>query len=274
MKKHLLPCLFLQTLVYINNCWADSTQDTRNETVSDQKCPDSVIDSLGKHLNLESFRSPLDDNAFIISSACKQNPTNKNQIFSLVAYENEEKSEIKNIIVAVIDKNSNKILSDFQTKVEEDASQIIESDSFRIDTAPYNIAHDVRAFGIDFTSGYNFNCGDGGLGAERTLYIQDGDHLRPILTLTMSYWSFIQEGPSRCNPKADDSEPTIIENTNLSIGIGSSSTNGFKDLLISAKNSRDDGKPSKQKPFHFKLRFDGKKYPTQDLNNQFDRWQQ
>lgn len=147
-----------------------------------------------------------------------------------------------------------------------------ESYSLKIDTAPYKVTHNIRAFGVDFTSGYNFNCGDGGSGAERTLYIQDGHHLRPVMTLTMSFWSYIQEGQSRCNPAADDSTIEIIDNANLSIGISSSSTNGFKDLLISAINSRDDGKPPKRKPFHFTLRFDGKTYPTKELHKQFEKW--
>ncbi len=240
------------------------------------RCDERLIARISKHFNFDHFAYPsVENGGLLVADACKQWPIDQTKLITAFAYDSGDGRKVDDpfvyLLIAVIDQQKNEIISSYKYKYYLDPGGI---ESLRIDTAPYRLSNNVTAFGLDIESGYSHNCGDGGSGAERTLYIQDGHQLRPILTLTISYWSFIQEGQSRCNPASDDAETEVIENTNIFIGISSSSTKGFKDLSISAISTRDDGKPPKRKPFHSKLRFDGKKYPTQELQNEFEKWNQ
>lgn len=245
-----------------------------------QNCDNKITQSVGKYFDIDNFSYPPDglypsaeNGGLIVASACKQWPSDQAKLITAFAYDSGDARKIDDpfvyLLVAIVDLQKNEVISTYKSKYYLDPGGV---ESLKIDTAPYHLSSNTTAFGLDIESGYSHNCGDGGLGAERTLYIQNNHRLRPIFTLTMSYWSFIQEGQSRCNSTADDSEITIIEKTNLYIGISPSSTHGFNDLLISAINTRNDNKPSKRKPFHFKLRFDGEKYPTQELHNKFEKW--
>lgn len=240
------------------------------------RCSERTIAQVGKHFNLDHFSyTSIENDGQLVSGACKQWSRDQAKLITAFAYDSGNGKKVDDpfvyLLIAIIDLQNKETISSYKYKYYLDPGGI---GNIKIDTAPYNLSSSVTAFGIDIESRDSYNCGDGGSGAERTLYIQDGHQLHPILTLTMSYWSFIQEGQSRCNPASNDDETEIIENTNLYIGISSSTTKGFKDLSISAINTRDDGKPSKRKPFHFKLHFDGKKYPTQELQNELEKWNQ
>jgi hypothetical protein len=127
------------------------------------------------------------------------------------------------------------------------------------------LAEGVRAFGLDVTSGYMANCGDGGWGAVRTLYVQDGANIRPVLEdFIMSHWRFVQGGNPRCmsDEYAKKAPPTVIENQALSISVLKNKTNGYADLMVTAISSWDNGDKSKKIVSHTTLRYDGKKYPN------------
>ena len=240
------------------------------------RCDERLIARIGKHFNFDHFAYPSDENGgLLVAGACKHWPSDQVKLITAFAYDSGDSRKVDDpfvyLLIAVIDWQKTEIVSSYKYKYYLDPGGI---KNLKIDTAPYRLSNNVTAFGLDIKSGDSYSCGDGGTGAERTLYIQDGHQLRPILTLTMSHWSFIEEGSSRCNPASDNADKEIIENTNLYIGISSSSTKGFKDLLISAISTRNDGKPSNRKPFHSKLRFDGKEYPTQKLQNEFEKWNQ
>jgi hypothetical protein len=188
-----------------------------------------------------------------------------------IAYESDV-DYIKKFVVALVDERRRKVLSSLQSEIGEDSAMSVRSGSLWIDTAPYRLTDRVRAFGVDVTSGYVPNCGDGGSGADRTLYVQEGKVLRAILTLTMSYWRFVKGGNPRCMPIAQELPETVIENVGLMIGLDRTQTNGYRDLVVTASSSRDDGKPTGKGVFRHKLQYDGRQYPTQQMLDQFYKW--
>lgn len=243
----------------------------------EQICNTSTIEVVGRFLNIKEFKVPPDgyspnEEAIIAAAACKPHPANKQITIAAIAYDTK-KSETKALIIALLDNIKGNVIASYSREYENDSFFNVESGSLWIDTTLYNLTNDVRAFGLDVTSGYIPHCVDGGFGSIRTLYVQEGKMIRPILeSLTMSEWTFIQEGQSRCNQIAAPDEETIIENFDLSISVSKTTTNGYKDLLITAINSRDDGKKAKRKPFHFKLSYDGKKYPTEAMQKAYEKW--
>jgi hypothetical protein len=123
---------------------------------------------------------------------------------------------------------------------------------------------------VDLQPIFNVQCYPGGVGANRTLYIQEGKALKPVLhTPSMSSWSYVNGMHPGCEPY---SEEQTIENTQLAIEMADSATNGYRDIVISATSSRTDGKPTGKNQFRHKLHYDGQKYPTQELEAAFYKW--
>ena len=240
----------------------------------EQICRDSTLGIVGKFLGIDGFRMPNRDHPYdgaIKSAACKPYPGSKRTIVA-VAYESD-KDSTKRLVIALVDSFSNRVVASYQGEIGEDAAMRVESGSLWIDTAPYHLAKGVRALGLDVTSGYIPNCGDGGLGAQRTLYVQEGTRLRPVLVdLTMSTWSFLQRGRDRCTgPEAP--ETTIVERYERSIAVADTSTNGYRDLQITVTSFRDDRKKATRSAFRYKLRYDGRQYSTQDFEIARSKWE-
>jgi hypothetical protein len=265
-----------QLFLFADLCHANSEHEMYVGAQKEQICGAPTIEIVGRFLNINEFKVPPNGDypnqvAIITAAACKTNPANKKITIAAIAYESK-KEYIKALVIALVDNVRGKVISSYSGEIGEDAAMRIESGSLWIDTAPYNLRNDVRAFGLDVTSGYIPNCGDGGMGAVRTLYVQEGKKIRPVLEdLTMSYWSFIQVGQSRCTG-ADAPEESIIENFDLSMSVRNTKTNGYKDLSVIAVSSRDDGKKTNRKPFHFNLLYDGKQYRTEEMQKAFWKW--
>jgi len=265
-----------QLLLFADLCHAKSEHEMHVGAQKEQICGVQTIGIVGRFLNIDEFKIPPNggypnQEAIIAAAACKTNPGNKKITIAAIAYESKKKY-IKALVIALVDNVRGKVISSYSGEIGEDAAMRVQSGSLWIDTAAYNLRNDVRAFGLDVTSGYISNCGDGGMGAVRTLYVQEGKTIRPVLEdLTMSYWSFIQVGQSRCTG-ADAPEESITENFGLSISVSNTKTNGYNDLSITAVSSRDDGKKTNREPFHFNLLYDGKKYRTEEMQKAFWKW--
>lgn len=224
------------------------------------RCSKTIVKAVEKHFGLDS--------GLIVAGACKQSPSNKQKVISAFAYDAGNEGE-KTLLIAVIDRQSNKIDASYQYKYVENPGGIGE---VVVDTANYKLSRNVRAFGVDISPGYSHNCGDGGGGAERTLYVQEGSTLRPILYMpSMSYWMFIKG--SKC-PTSPDEEIVIVENIKLAIEMEDSETKGYRDIVLSATSSRTDGKPIGNGRFHYTVRYNGQQYPVQEMEQSFEKWQQ
>lgn len=259
---------FSQLLLFAHCCYASSDHEMSVGVQKEQICSQSTVAIVGKFLKKSSFQLPPDNHspseeATIAAAACKLNPANKQITIAAIAYESG-KDYTKSLIIAFVDNAQGKVVSSYQGEIGEDGAMRLESGSLWIDTAPYRLAKGVSAFGLDVTSGYIPHCVEGGFGAQRSLYIQEGKGIRPVLEdIFMSTWGFIQEGQSRCTGP-DAPEETLYENTAYTLSLANTSTNGFRDIIVTGTHSRDDKKKT-PKPSHTKFIYDGKKYHERKL---------
>jgi hypothetical protein len=207
----------------------------------------------------------VENGGLVIAAVCKAWPVGKPRTIAAIAYDAGVEYE-KRLLVALLDPSTGTVLAAYSGSIDEDATMNVEANSIRIDTARYDLAPGVRAFGIDVESGYTPGCVEGGMGPRRTLFIQEGKVLRPVLeNLYLSSWRFVKNDMATCGPGADTA---ITETTSYGIGIGKTVTNGFADLRITGTSSYSNGAKSRRKPLSFELRYDGKVYPTDKL----DQW--
>lgn len=229
------------------------------ETGSEKnRCDKSTVNLVGKYLGVSNFSYPKvnmyprDKNgSVIVTGVCKVWPKDNSKIIAIFAYDEGVKYE-KRLIVVLVDTIKVRIVASYKGAIKEDAG-IVGEDSFRIDTARYDLAPGIRAFGLDVVTDNSFNgeaCGDGcaddGYGPVRTLFVQDGKEIKPILEgFYTSSWSYALY--------------STYEGRSYSLSVDTASTNGYKDLLVTETLSDRDGKKI-GKPLRYKLRYDGKKY--------------
>lgn len=247
-------------------CWAQSAHEMSVGAQTEQICGAPDISVIAAYLKLPqlALQSDADEpsDSVLVAAACKTNPADREQTFVAVAYDAGAEYQ-KSLILAVLQNPDERVVATYQGHLEEDAATRMDSGSLWIDTAAYLLAPGVRAFGLDVTSGYVPNCGDGGSGAERSLYVQAGDRIQPVLQgLTMSTWHLVQRGQDRCNSQATADTPAIIERSLVAIRVGAQASHGYRDLLIDVSRRRDDAtaKAASKPVAMYTLQYDGTKY--------------
>lgn len=230
---------FFIALFVIGNAWA---------LTNDQECAEDIFDISARYLNLKNF-TYKSKNDVVVAAACKASPTNPNLILSVFAYDSAIKDE-KNLLVAIIDEKRNQIVSSYKSVMNQDFSIQFSENSFKLDTGRYQLSDKVRAFGVRFDSAAISSCGEeGGQNDNLTLFVQEGKKLSAVFDMYMYSYRLI-EG-IRCNPNSE----AIMENAYLTGAVQRNSTNGFADLLLTAKIDRN-------RVEHHLLRYDGKSYQT------------
>ncbi|HSD37307.1 MAG TPA: hypothetical protein VLC92_07340 [Rhodocyclaceae bacterium] len=238
------------------------------------RCSQSALTLLGKLVRVGRFVYPGDaitsngqNNVEVAAATCKAWASDKSKAIAVLAYDAGIEYE-KRLLVALVDTSKLEIVSSYQGVIEEDASLTVGPDSFRIDTARYDLAPGVRAFGFDTATSFNQGCVDGGFGPARTLFVQDGKTLRPILEgFYISSWRFIKGGPS-C---AQGNREIVTEDVSFAIGITKSTTNGYANLRITSTSSYSNGERLKRKPLLYEPRYNGMNYPTDAFNRDIEK---
>jgi len=162
------------------------------------------------------------------------------------------------VIVALVDLDAGLVRAAFKGTVAEDPWMQVSQGSLRVDTAPYDLAPGVRAFGVDVTSTADrVSCVDAGLGAVRTLFVHEGQALRPVLGLFgVSAWAFTHGNPV-CEP--DTAAASRLETTWATIAIAPHATHGFADLVVTESiEGREPGR--KLRGERYELHYDGTTY--------------
>ena len=182
----------------------------------------------------------------LVTAACKRWPADSNVLIVAAAYAQGE--DDKNEIVALVDKRARAVRAAFTGTIAEDT--LTRVGSFGIDTARYDLAPGVRAFGIDF---YSFGHASGASefvrsGPERTLFVQQGTTLRPVLVgFSLTTWNAVPDRERRG------------ELSNWTIAIGPTRSHGLFDLVVTRTTEPDqDGTPALSE--RSVLHFDGKNY--------------
>ena len=163
-------------------------------------CADASLKLVSQHLKIKEINfgddsRPETDNG-VIANICKRWPSDKSLLIVAFAYASEVEYQ-KHLVVSLVDTAKTKVVAVYKGVIGEDATLTIGAGSLRIDTARYDLAPSVRAFGLDFSTVYSQGCVEGGLGPTRTLFVREGKTIRPVLQgLYLSTWTFIKGGPS------------------------------------------------------------------------------
>jgi hypothetical protein len=255
------PMLVISLFMVCNSSRVYAFDETK------QPCASSIIELVGKLIAVNNFKPRDGDNAgVIIAKACKTLPTDSSKLITVIAYDSTKEFE-KNFVVAIVDKSKQKVVSIYQNMIGEDAILTLGEGSLHIDTARYQLAQDIRAFGIDVETVYMYGgCYEGGIGPQRSLYVPTGDKIKQITDwFYLSDWSYTNGG-STCNGGTGDQS---TEGFSYSIAVGNKSSKGMKNLQIIGKSS-----DRKRRPFTYMLRYDGDKYPTDGLQESLSKWRQ
>jgi hypothetical protein len=265
MIKKTLPAIF----VFACSIFSTMVQ----AEAAKQLCDDAVVADIGKYLDVDNFSYPeynattySEKDGAISASACKVWPKDKNITIVAFAYDYDAgTADEKALFLALINTRTHDVIASYKSSIEEDADMRVDNDSIHIDTARYDLAKGVTAIGLDVSSGYiQHPCEEGGVGAQRTLFVPEGNQLRPVLkNFALSSWQYTQGGNPRCT--SPDAPEPIIEDIKNHIIISRQSQHGFANLIITQSLSYDGGelKEAKHKSSQkagYELRYDGKIY--------------
>ena len=232
-------------------------------------CAATIVDIVAKHFKLDDFTFPrngfypsVENGGLIVAGVCKVWAADRSKVLAAFAYDAGAQDE-KRFLVAVVEVHKQKVVASFDGVLQEDAAMKVGDNSLRLDTAPYDLAPGIRAFGVDLSTSYRQGCVDGGSGPARTLFIQEGERLRPVLSdFYLSEWRFVKGGPSCAT---SEREP-IVENVTFKIGVGKAPPSGYANLRVTATSDL------RKKPFRYELRYNGQTYPTSLFNDAVDQW--
>lgn len=217
-------------------------------------CPDAVAAAVAKSAGIRKKGAEGD----VVAAACKLWPYDGKTMLSAFAFRTKDE-EVKTLVVAMLDARSGRVVASYETGVGEDGLVQFGDESLGIDTAPYQLAPDTRAFGVRFRSAaHGPSWADAGWEDELTLFVRTGDALRPVLRgLAMSSWHDADELRDEGRRDAD----RRIDRAELSLALARTSSHGFADLTVSARIARVAG-TGKPKTEQSTLRYDGNVYQS------------
>jgi hypothetical protein len=222
-----------------------------------QPCDPRIVAAVAAEATVDLATAP----DALVDQACRPFPSRLHTVIAAIALRRSE--DVVDVHLVLWQEDEARIEARGVEAIEEDAS--LEVTGVGIDTARYRLASDVRAFGLDVEGYSRASCADGGIGPERRLFVQDGARLRRVLgPLELSSWYLLSSGNDMCH-RADPEPPTIIETYDRTIALGTGTSHGYRDLVVTVVASRDDGQPSKLAPFVHTLRYDGLEYPLQSF---------
>lgn len=229
-----------------------------------QPCDDDTVTAVARWAGIASARiATRDADRLVVAAACKVMPNAPGTTIAAVAFDSLPKSrnpdESRKLqVVALVE--GGKVAAAERSVVQEDAVTEIDENSYRIDTAPYRLSQDVRAFGVVFkSSARGPSCADAYPENELTLWIRDGTHIRPVFGTNLNGWVAVS-GPA-CSP---DSRDLRSESARMTIAVEKTSHDGFADLSITAhviKMESDDKDSDKGKrTVRTIVKYNGKTY--------------
>ena len=258
-------------------CQAASEHEQNVGAQVEQLCDPRTLAAIGRFVQVANFKEPAlgqapDANAMVAASACRAAPALHARLVA-VAYRSGHQDELL-LVIAALDSATGQVGANFKGNLDSDANVRIVSGSLWLDTAAYDLAPGVRAFGLDITTGLPRGCAPGGSGARRSLFVSQGRFIRPVLQdLPMSEWNLIQRGRSVCT---DSGAPdlTITENFSATLGLATTSTRGYRDLVVTGTAARDDGHVDERPAIRTELKWDGRVYSTDEQQRLWREWRQ
>lgn len=200
------------------------------------QCNDAILKSLGDYIGAAHFVRPTQDGSapgLVVQDSCKVWPGDTGITLVVVAYTDQPVKAAGDIdaweeVIAMVDAHTAKIVA----AAKGDGGQVDAMTSlggYALDTAPYQLAPDVRAFGvISHNDKPGPNCADGGSYSELTLWIRDKDQLRLVFSAPLDEWTTIEGSPCAT------SEPGRTDDAHMTIAVEKTQTKGFADLSLIA----------------------------------------
>jgi hypothetical protein len=259
-----------------SGCLAASEHEQAVGVQVEQLCDGRTLAAVGRFVKVDNFREPAlghdaDATAMVAASACRAAPAFGGRL-AAVAYRAGHQDDLL-LVIALVD-GAGQVGTAFKGNLDSDPNVKIVSGSLWLDTAAYDLAPGVRAFGLDITTGLPRGCAAGGSGARRSLFVGQGRFVRPVLQdLPLSEWNLIQRGRSACT---DSSAPelTITENFSATLGLAPTSTRGYRDLVVTGTAARDDGHVDERPVLRTVLKWDGRVYSTDEQQRAWTTWRQ
>lgn len=228
-----------------------------------QRCDGKTLEAVagwaGIQGELVSWREP---DGLIAADACKAMPDAPGTVIAAVAFDvNHDGPGVQNgekvQIVALVE--SGKVVAANRSTIQEDA--LTQIGRYRIDTAPYRLAPDVRAFGVEFSSDANgSNYADARFEHELTLWIREGDRLRAVFGTNLDGWIHLDD-----KFFAADNTGARTESAHMTIAVEKTSSHGLADLAVTAHVTQtvatEDGtSDTGKRTARTVLKYDGQSY--------------
>ena len=158
-----------------------------------------------------------------VTASCKVSSSDTNLVIVAAQYTQGQEWDT-NAIIALVDTRSRSVRAALQRVLFVDSG--VGVNALRIDTARYDLAPRVRAFGIDqYQSAPHSAAADNYSGTQRTLVVQEGPVLRPVLEY---YLDTSHHG----------------QGSTWTIAIGRKASHGFADLVVTRTvDAARDGAP-------------------------------
>ena len=228
----------------------------------EQPCADGVVAAVASWAGIHGDATSLsEDDGPVVAASCKTMPGAADTTIAAIAFDTHRdrpasQDDSKEQVVALV--AGGKVVAANRSTIEEDA--LTQVGSYRIDTAPYRLSPDVRAFGVVFSSSaHGPSCPDASASSELTLWIREGNRLRAVLGTNLDGWTNV-EGESCMGQKG-----SVSESAHMTIAVEKTTSHGFADLSISArvKRTQDDGSDFKKlgtRNVRTMLHYDGTSY--------------
>lgn len=220
-------------------------------------CPEQIIETLSR-------KWAIKPGSEILATSCKNWPADDTKLLvalsfapaGLVRY-----SKDLPLHVALVQVPAGRALNHLEGTIREDASWNVRGSYFTWDTARYRLAKGVRAVALRENGFIESGAMDHGAEDRLTLYILSGRTFRPVLLVPhMRFWRYT------LTDKGARGEAITAK---LTLSVQKTSSNGFADLLASAKEEKTG-----RTVFTHLLTYDGTSYPNEKLIDKIDGWWQ
>ena len=218
--------LSLFVAAFMPSAHANEAQPCDGETVK------AVADWAGVEGKLVSWDEELDGQwGLIAAAACKVMPNTPDTTIVAIAFDINHSGApplggYEDLLQVIALVEAGKVIAANRAIFEQAVNMIVGSNSYRIDTARYVLSRDVRAFGVVFDPfSPNEKCPDPIYGKYLTLWIREGEKLRPVFGINLDGWIRIEGEP--CAPRKSES-------ARMTISTEKTASHGFADLAITA----------------------------------------
>lgn len=212
-------------------------------TTEVSECPHELIEAVAEHYGLIHLND--DENSSpVVDETCRTWPYDSNLVLSAIVYSADlalsrspqaasADADVLDLYVSVFNRKDGKLVSTYTHKVYQDATVQVSQESISIDTARYDLAPGIRAFGVRFNSAANpSGAAEAWEDDYLTLYVSDGGVLRPVLGdgsldggISMEYVT-IEKGCMKCQNNQG------VESGEGSVHVLPTTTHGFHDVCV------------------------------------------